>query len=317
MQNTQPLGPLRAVTQLLDRAHHLVFKRTLPLLLQARSHLRLLSVLATPSVAELIARHPAMRYKYLRSNYLMGSLSVADSLQTMIHHYRSLGDKVLPCFFARIFDDRPAIWEHAINDHQFKIRLAFPRHLGNGKAVFDHEGDLSVIFEMDQVPLYVLSMTLVPHHVATRSWGINSQTGVMFVGRVQGVRDRVEEMRTATKALKDIAPPRILLCAVEALATTLGADIIAGVSNAEQLERRRQGDKHDTFFDYDAFWQQVGAEPATSGVFCAPAQLPEKPIEKIQQKHRSRALSKRHFRKTVMESVTSNLIRDFLVATSH
>jgi hypothetical protein len=100
---------------------------------------------------------------------------------------------------------------------------------------------------MDQVPLYVLSMTLVPHHVATRSWGINSQTGVMFVGRVQGVRDRVEEMRTATKALKDIAPPRILLCAVEALATTLGADIIAGVSNAEQLERRRQGDKHDTF----------------------------------------------------------------------
>ncbi|MBV7538521.1 hypothetical protein KW842_22345 [Duganella sp. sic0402] len=63
-----------------QQLHQWVFKRGLPLLLRARSHYRLQSVLDTAPIAALTARHPAIRYKYLRANYLMGSLSTSDSL---------------------------------------------------------------------------------------------------------------------------------------------------------------------------------------------------------------------------------------------
>lgn len=289
-----------------------VFKRGLPLLLRARSHYRLQRVLNTAPVASLAVRHPAIRYKYLRANYLMGSLSTSDSLYTMIHHYRSLGARIKPCFFARLFDESPAIWEHHDQGHDFKIRLSFPRHLRKSAEMHDHEGDLSLIFEMDGTPLYVLCMTLVPGKIAASRWGVRNLGGAMFVGRVQGVRNQMEELRTATKTLKDIAPPRILLCAVEALTRTFGADVIIGVSNAEQLSRRMHEDEAESFFDYDSFWQQAGAQATRAGLFWTPAQLPEKPIELVQQKHRSRTMAKRNFRRAITDHISNSFAHSFL-----
>lgn len=291
------------------RMHVWIFKRSLPLLINFRSHLKLVLTLRKPILRQLMVRHPRMLYKYLRGNYLLRSFTVSEALEVMNYHYTVLASCVSSDFFSRIFDDSPVLWEQQTGENNFKIRISFPRDLNRAERMLDHEGDIAIVFELDAIPLYVLCMTLVPEHITRNCWEINTRRSI-FVGRIQGVPEKFDILRAATKALNDTTPPRLLLSAVEAIAQVLAVDTIIGVSSARQLSKTEQ---LSNFFDYDSFWQQLGASELRDGLFSLPAPVPDKPLEQIQQKHRSRTQAKRKFRLSVVGAVSENFAMNFMV----
>ncbi len=294
------------------KASVLFFERLIPLVLHGRSHMALLKTLSSHSIAALRGLHPKMKYKYLRKNYLFTSLSTTDALGILKHHYRTLSEKISPDFFPRLFNEQPVLWRHQTGECGFGIRVGFPRDLNHLDRMHDHEGDLSLLFEANGVPIYILCLTLIPRHIAKRNFCLDQAGHVLFIGRVQGVSGRFSEVRAATKALHDITPARLLLSAAEAIAAIFDAGFIVGVPNDLQLSKYKMGHELEQFFDYDTFWTSLGADKTASGFFIMPANLPDKPIESIQQKHRSRTLAKRRFRKVVVDTTGLGFHRQFL-----
>ena len=289
----------------------LLVYRLLPLILHLRGHLSLLHTLSSYSISALRHLHPGLKYKYLRNNYLFASLSVTDALSIMKYHYRVLSAKVEADFFPRLFNERPLLWEFQKDGYHFGIRVTFPRDLQRPYRMHDHEGDLSLLFEVDGVPIYVLCMTIVPASVAEKNFHLSVAGDVIFIGRVQGVLGEFAKVRIATKALYDITPARLLISATEGIAKIFCAQAIVGVSNDVQLSKRKKSEDLEFFFDYDTFWVDLGARKTDNGLFCILCDAEDKPIEEIQQKHRSRALAKRKFRKIVMDATELGFRQDF------
>jgi len=176
-----------------------------------------------------------------------------------------------------------------------------------------------LLFEVDSVPIYALCLTFVPAAVAQRNFDINVPAGAnaIFIGRVQGLPGQFDKVRSATKILHDIIAARLLFNATEAIARIFNVRSIVGVSNNEQLLKRKYPnipvyslDYERYSFDYDEFWTQLGAQKTSKGFFAIEPDAPERPIEEIKQKHRSRTRVKRNFRKSVINETEVNLRRD-------
>lgn len=305
MDYASPRTATGTLTTFAQRLNEFVFGRAIPLLFHWRSHVRLAATLALPANMELVRRHPKIRYKYLRRNYLYSSLSRRDAAEIMRTHYADMQTLTIPGFLVRVFDSEIALWSHSQDGRQFTIRLAFPRNLQQRHRMLDHEGDLALVFDMDGSPLYVLCMTIIPARLLQHG----NAGRAMFIGRVQGVPDQMDQLRTATKFLLDITPSRLLVCAAESMSEKLGIDTMGGVSNDKQISRELH-ENLDTFFDYDRFWTQLGATRTAQGLYLVPSNIPEKPIEQIQQRHRSRAMKKRKFRESVKQVVGERFGRE-------
>ncbi|WP_084806185.1 DUF535 family protein [Duganella sp. HH105] len=312
MVTVQNISAVRSTVNLMYKAKLLIWQRALPLALHFRSHRRLLAALNTERFASLIQNHPKIKYKYLRGNYLSQSLKVRDALEILQYHYICLERKISDNFFTRLFDEFPVIWESVVGEQHYRIRMAFPRNLHRPYRVVDHEGDLLLLFEADDQTLYVMCATIVPGELARNCWNAASADRAIFVGKIQGMKGTHETMRAATKALHDVAPPRMLLCAIEALARIFHADTIVGVSNKEQISKNNSDYESSIYFDYDTFWTSIGAHETDKNAFFLDSSLPEKSIELVQQKHRSRTLAKRRFRKGIVDAIEENLNRDLL-----
>jgi len=187
-----------------------------------------------------------------------------------------------------IVRDRPRLWEKTIGSHNFAIRLSFTNGL-------HHEGDLQLEFQADLVPLYHLSFTIAPGYL------VGSEAAqVILIARVQGVVGKFDAIRHGTKTCLDVAPPHLLMAAVQGVSDALNIDIIAGIRNKEQLtanikDRRRS---RNVCFDYDAFWRTYsGAEGEK--FYLIPVPIPDKPLELINSIHRRRTRLKRQFKSEV------------------
>ncbi len=280
-----------------------VFDRAIPMLFLLRSHVRLRAVLGSASNVELTKKHPKLLYKYLRGNYLYLSLSKAHAAKVMHTHYAVLQQHFKPGFLTRVFDEQVVLWGHSREEREFKIRLTFPRDQNIRDRMLDHEGDLSLMFEMDGAPLFILCMTIVPAHLLLGSAMAGERA--MFVGRIQGAPSKVSELKAATVAMNNVAPARLLIAAAEAIACRFKIETIVGVCNSQQLSRAKHPELQD-FFDYDTFWTTLGASPGTGGLFSVPCPIPDKPIQQVQQKHRQRTLKKRTFRQELADTVYAN-----------
>ncbi|RFP16141.1 MULTISPECIES: DUF535 family protein [unclassified Duganella] len=284
--------------------------RFFPLIKNLRGHIKLRSLLSGARLVALSSVHPELKYKYLRSNYLFSSLSIRDALAIVHHHYRVFASVVPVNFFPRLFDEKPLLWEFQKDGTKFSIRMTFPHDLNRPKRMLDHEGDLALMFEVDGVPIYILCMTLVPNQIAKKYFDVKDAKDVIFIGRVQGVPDQFDKVRAATKLLHDITPARLLISATESIAKPFSIETIVGVCNSEQLSKRKDFDESECLFDYDAFWTNIGAHATPSGLFSYQLGVSEKPIEEIQQKHRSRTLAKRRFRAEVVDTLGRNFLRE-------
>lgn len=84
---------------------------------------------------------------------------------------------------------------------------------------------------------------------------------------------------------------------------------MAGVGTQQQSS---VGTSPSGYFDYDAFWQHFNGERTANNLFVLAVDAPEKPIEEVKAKHRSRTLRKRQYKRALRVATEQNFSQAFL-----
>lgn len=264
---------------------------------------------ANPS-RQLVYRHARLPLKHLSSHYLALHLSPRQRLQSVHHHYSVLNRHAQPDALARLYDDGILLWEHIAGDARHAIELRYPFSFDHPGRKDDHEGDLLLVFSVDGHPCFASSFTVMPLAVGEAR---PPEQSAVFIGRVQGVGRDFDRLRTATRALGDVAPRDLLWQAIEGIAQALDIRHALGISNDSHVLRRvRESD--DSAFDYDAYWESMGGRRTPQQMYLLPLPVPQKPLSEIAQKHRQRAARKRHFKQEVRQAVAASVRERLLKA---
>lgn len=272
--------------------------RAMLILSNLPGHIELLRVLAAPSIAGLVGRHPRLGYRYLIP-YLAHNLSRKTRLTILTNHYRKLKDCFNENVLVQVYEDSPVLWQECLDGHALRITLSFPQE-------HDYEGDLRLDFKSDDVTLYAMTFTITPGHALQ----VDSDQALL-ISAIQGASGKVDLLRQVTKICHGTSPLYLLLAAVEAVALSLGIGMLAGVGREQQIARRRE-ENAIRFFDYDGFWADLSAEKASGDFYRTPVPFPEKPIELLKSNRRSRALRRRELRNRISEQVQACFMHRFL-----
>jgi len=269
-----------------------------PIVAAIAGHRGLLEIMRRPQLRVLMQEHPQVVFRPFR-RYLAGNFRKKERRQALREHYRYLTDAVGESFFLEIVRGKHTLWRMRIDQDDFSVTISFP------PSEQHSEGDLLLEFQVNGMPLYGLGFSVAPGHLVG-----SAAAQVALVARVQGVRAQLAAIRHATKACSDIAPPHILMAALQGIATALEIECIAGVRNSQQINEKWQSGPH-TRFDYDAFWRTI---PGTEGqsFFLMPLPVVERPLKQIGIAHRRRTRRKRQFKSDIREAIRSNFIVSFL-----
>ena len=260
------------------------------LLVNPRTSFEIAHVFVSPQMRPALRNEPRLMFKFL-AEYLATDLSRKERAAMMIHHYRFLRDRAHPDFYQRIIAHRLALWQFASNGSDHRIWLSFPR-TPHG------EGDLTLTFEVDGHEIYMLAFTIGPGEIA----GLDC-ADTIYIARVQGKRRGMDRIREATRECNDVSPAALLLAAAEGIAEAFGLEHMIGISAGIQVSTTYG--RTDNFVKaYDEFWKTAGGSKLAREMYHLALPISGKPILSVKRNHRSRALHKRHFRKSVKESVS-------------
>jgi uncharacterized protein VirK/YbjX len=206
---------------------------------------------------------------------------------------RYLQEHVRSSLFLELLRPREALWRSDEGRYSIWLSADLSGHL---------EGDFDLTFKLDGVAIYMLSFSVGPNLANPGAAG-----AAMLVGRVQGQRGRLDDIRLATKTLKGISPAALLVSAAEGVALALRLSHICGVSGAEQLSRQRpQAD----YFDYDSFWESLsGRRIGDWYQFDAP--FLHKPSSETATHHRRRTRQRRLFKDAIRHEVRAAFVERF------
>lgn len=213
----------------------------------------------------------------------------------MSYHYAYWVTRARTDFFTLVLKGLE-VWHVQLAAQRFSIALAYPFES-------DFEGELSLVFRVDATPLYTITFTYAPAGAIPLT-----EKAVVLVSRVQGTKN-FALIKQTTKLLHESTPAALLLQALGGLCQGCGIDLIVGVGTQVQLSHI----KPDNRFDYTRFWQQLGAEPTTHGLFVLPVPFAEKPIQAIKAHHRARTLAKRQYKLHLREAVRNYIAQQVLL----
>lgn len=263
------------------------------ILFKHAAHKAVLLSLNHPVTKPIVKHHPRVAFKYLHK-YLSLPFDLHTKSTILENHYRFLSEHVRRDFVDRICLGSVHLWEFPAEDDVYRIGLKYP---GN------EEGELFLIFSKNNVIVYTLSFTIAPGKLL--SVDVDQ---VIFIGRVQGVANKLDEIRHATKVLHDLIPATILLSAVRGIAIALGIPVLIGVSANHQITRK--GEPHTAA--YDDFWTTSGGKKINDQYYYLPTVQIEKPIGSIKNNHRSRVKRKRYIKNELIEHVSSMFAKQCL-----
>ena len=253
-----------------------------------KGHFEVVHALNQYGARALIRRDPSYVHKYLR-NYLANGLSKTQRRQVLIFHHHYLAEKqIKETFYHEILDCEPCLWCETINENLYSIRM---KHM----HLHHEEGDLSLIFFMNDRELYGISFSIAPGKMVG-----SAAKETLLVGNIQGRSGKADEIRTCSKALQDVAPPYLLLTAASAIADVLGIKAIIGIDNEKHIMK---GNSNGFYFDYDTFWNALSAERNGANFYESSVPLTDKPIKLIKSKKRGKTRLKRQFKHQVFEHV--------------
>jgi uncharacterized protein VirK/YbjX len=142
---------------------------------------------------------------------------------------------------------------------------------------------------------------------ATLTWRRRPAAGTcapaLLVTCVQGGAGCLALIRLATRSCADMAPPYLLLAALEGLAAAFQVERIVGVGNTRQLAKANGA----VLFDYDRFWTSLGATPTADGFYLFAPRLPERPLCAIPSRRRRRELRRRELKRSVAATAAARL----------
>lgn len=260
------------------------------LFLDLPTFVKVLRLSTSRATRPLIKRGPKFLYRYL-GGYLARSLSRDDRGKILVHHYEYLEERLNEGFLGRLIDRPLVLWQEILRGSSCRIHLTLPQSS-------DMEGDLSLVFQADDVNLYFMSFTIAPGTIANLS-----AEHILYIVRVQGKGGGLDLIRKATKNCHEVSPPALLLAAAQSIAICLNIKDLIGVRAADQISVGGTSASMQCGTAYDEFWKTMGGEPMNSHMFHLPVPLPVKPLSAIKSKYRSRVIRKRQFKKEVAEQV--------------
>jgi uncharacterized protein VirK/YbjX len=261
-------------------------------------HFEVVRIMNRPAARALTKRYPNYVNKYV-TEYLAKSFDKKARREILKFHHQYLNEHVTESFYQQILQNRSVLWNEIFDEINYAISMSF-------NPQWHSEGDLSLTFDRNDIPLYEISFTIVPGD----SIGCAADQALL-VGRVQGRKGQAEPIRIGTKACYDIAPPHLLLAAAQSIANVLAIGVIGGVSNEQQIAKSVYH-VSDYFFNYDAFWKTYLVQRESADIYIIPVPFPEKPIELINATHRRRTRLKRQLRKQIADRIGATSAKKFL-----
>jgi uncharacterized protein VirK/YbjX len=253
--------------------------------------LEIFRILSLPLFQALILVDSALPFKYLSTKYVIRGLPASKRARCFIHHFRFVRNR-LPYSFLRQRQQREiTIFETRHGAIAYAVTLGFPPKNAN------LEGELRLQLLVDGVQTQVLQFTVVP------GWALQSnEKDVVFIQRLQGMKGCYQQIRSATKALKEVAPPALLVASLQGLADAWGIREMAGISARSQY---CYDERCSTLFTeaYDDFFVDLGCTPTTADFFSGPLPVREKPVEQITNGHKARTRKKRAFKLQIAAAV--------------
>jgi uncharacterized protein VirK/YbjX len=257
--------------------------------------LKMIGVLLKPEVRIVFQRNWRAALIPLRHNYLKLGFPRKDRIALMTHHYNYIRQNLKKDCLNKICREKISLWEENSSEFNCKIVLSILPTIKENT-----EGNLSLIFKANQIDIFTLSFTICPGGI----FGLSSD--VMYIGRIQGVRDRMDLIKASAKHCRGIAPQNILIAISEGICLALNIHSIVCPSSRAQLSVARHDELPEELAIYDAFWLDNGATRLYEDIFYIPVPVPHKPTNKIKRSHRSRANNRRKHRETIANIAKNN-----------
>ncbi|HEX3985964.1 MAG TPA: DUF535 family protein [Acidobacteriaceae bacterium] len=250
-------------------------------------------ILSLPAFNQLVLLDPVFPFKYLSTIYLVGGLSAKERASCFVHHYQFLEARLPRPFLRQRHQREITLFERREGDRAYAIALGFPPK----NAIWEGESSLQLL--VNGISVYALQFTFIPGRVFR--W---DEKDVVVILRLQGMKGRYEEVRSATKALGEVAPQALLVAALQGIAKAWGIQRMAGICAASQGAHKYAGCSASLFHQaYDEFFEELGATRMTANFYSSPLPLNEKPLNRIRNGHKSRTLRKRAFKLQIADEV--------------
>ena len=232
-----------------------------------------------------------------------------------------VGGKHLGCYAAKSFSatDRLVILHHTysfldrMRNRSLDLRLCEQVPIwslpGDGphlavwmgpSSLAPMEGEAELVFKSNEQHLFTLSFSVAPGWLL----GTADQDAIL-IGGLQGALACRSEHRDACKKLQEVSPQDMLVITIRALARVLGIRAIAAVS--AELHVAQGCSKVDWRFDYDGFWERIGAVRSDRGFYVFSPDVADRPAHEGSSTHKSRARRKRRFRLMLQNEVDGRL----------
>jgi uncharacterized protein len=253
--------------------------------------LEIFRILSLPAFSSLARADPEIPFKYLSTRYLYKGLSARQRAASFVHHFRFL-ESHLPNSVLHLQQPlEMTVFERREGDNLYAVRLDLAPH--NSR----YEGELRLGLLADEILIYSLQFSIVP------GWIVQSkESDAVFVLCIQGSNGHYEEIRSATKAMHEVAPPALLMTALQGIAIAWGIRQMAGICAKSQYSYDFRDEGLSTQA-YDDFFLALGATRTTDDYLTGPLPLPAKPLELIKNGHKSRTAKKRAFKLQISREV--------------
>ncbi len=265
-------------------------------------YVKLLSVLTSPEIRVLLRRDWRKALIPLRS-YLSPLLMRKNRILAMTHHYNYLRLNLDKDFLTRICQEPAALWKEETSGASYQIVLSVPP----SDCGEDREGDLTLLFMADSICIFTLSFTICPGSV----FNVKADH-VMYIGRLQGSRHVIDQIRTATKRCHGISQQALLLAVAQGIGLSLDIKDMVCSSASGKYSVDRTDKPSISSQLYDEFWTDMGATKISDYAYHMPLPIQKKPIGLIEQCHRRRAVKRREYRDTVSDLAGATFCRLFM-----
>jgi uncharacterized protein VirK/YbjX len=265
-----------------------------------RGQIELLRIFSLPAFRSLVLLDPVFPFRHLTRDLLLSGLSANERMASILNHYRFLISRMSDRVLQQYAHGEIPIFDHQEDGRHFAVTV--------GPLAKDAlwEGESLLQLKVDGLPIYCLQFTIVPGWVLQRK-----QRDVIFVQRIQGIKGCFEQVRAATRAFGDVAPPLLLVTVLQGIATAWGIPEFACISANSQYSSRFQNvDCSSARFrrTYDDFFIELGATRVCADFFSLSLPFGEKPIELIGNGHKARTRKKRAFRREIANLVSQTIL---------
>jgi uncharacterized protein len=256
--------------------------------------IKIFRIVSNPLYIELIRSDAILPFKYLTKDYLARGLTTVERAACFGHHYERLTSLFPSDLLQRIMHGPVTVFELSHGGHRYSIRLSRSR-------TEVREGELSLWLDVDGLLVFILQFTIVPGEVVR-----SNAEDIFLISRLQGMPGCYQEIYRATKAFHEIAPPALLIAALQGISRACPGAELAGVSATSQFSYAKHCSP--TFrAAYDEFWTELGAEQMTDKFFKTPIPLREKSLDMIKNGHKARTRKKRAFKRHIADEVFRSL----------